>query len=179
MNFCMLWWWACALSVSLIPTSGSRSRGHHFPRFTQRSVSHSPSPPTPPPVPLRRDHCPPAIRTLSMWQLHIPHCPPKLTHWLQTVRNSNKPKTHTFICRFGTIYRRDEASRDQILSTQTSTAQRSSHGTYNHFSNDLLQGAPDSDKQGKLKIQIQWHLFSCIDWLFICFNNVPHQNLVN
>ncbi|XP_029550096.1 transcription factor HES-5-like [Salmo trutta] len=33
--------------------------------------------------------------------------------------------------------------------TETSTAQRSSHGTYNHFSNDLLQGAPDSDKQAK------------------------------
>ncbi|XP_029630034.1 uncharacterized protein LOC115207200 [Salmo trutta] len=31
---------------------------------------------------------------------------------------SNKPKTHIFICRFGTIYRRDETSRNQIISTQ-------------------------------------------------------------
>ncbi|CDQ99377.1 unnamed protein product [Oncorhynchus mykiss] len=52
-----------------------------------------------------------------MWQLHIPHCPPKLTHWLQTVRNSNKLKTHTFICRLLTIYRRDEGIRHQIHST--------------------------------------------------------------
>ena len=68
---CTLGWWACALSVSLIPVSGSSSA---LPRVTTfpdslsslwLSVHH----PTPPPVPLRHSHCPPAISTsFSMWQ---------------------------------------------------------------------------------------------------------------
>ena len=66
-----------------------------------------PHPPSPPPAPLRCDYC-----------------PPKLSHWLQTVRNSNQPKTHTFIWRCGTIYRRDEASRNQIHSTQRTLQHR-------------------------------------------------------
>ncbi|KAL6464920.1 hypothetical protein MHYP_G00272370 [Metynnis hypsauchen] len=53
-----------------------------------------------------------------MWQLHAPHCLIKLYHWLQTVRTSNKPKTHTFIWRFGSINRGDSASVDQTHSTQ-------------------------------------------------------------
>ncbi|KAK2821560.1 hypothetical protein Q7C36_020903 [Tachysurus vachellii] len=53
-----------------------------------------------------------------MWQLYIPHCVSKLSHWLQTVRNSNKPKTHTFIWRFGSINRGDAASTNQTRSTQ-------------------------------------------------------------
>ncbi|KAK2821554.1 hypothetical protein Q7C36_020897 [Tachysurus vachellii] len=59
-----------------------------------------------------------ARRTLSMWQLYIPHCVSKLSHLLQTVRNSNKPKTHTFIWRFGSINRGDAASTNQTHSTQ-------------------------------------------------------------
>ncbi|XP_060714382.1 transcription factor HES-5-like [Tachysurus vachellii] len=53
-----------------------------------------------------------------MWQLYIPHCVSKLSHLLQTVRNSNKPKTHTFIWRFGSINRGDAASTNQTHSTQ-------------------------------------------------------------
>ncbi|KAK2821555.1 hypothetical protein Q7C36_020898 [Tachysurus vachellii] len=53
-----------------------------------------------------------------MWQPYSPHCVSKLSHWLQTVRNSNKPKTHTFIWRFGSINRGDAASTNQTHSTQ-------------------------------------------------------------
>ncbi|KAB5537158.1 hypothetical protein PHYPO_G00115650 [Pangasianodon hypophthalmus] len=53
-----------------------------------------------------------------MWQPYIPHCVSKLSHWLQTVRNSNKPKTHTFIWRFGSINRGDAASTNHTHSTQ-------------------------------------------------------------
>ncbi|KAM9443629.1 transcription factor HES-5-like [Clarias gariepinus] len=52
-----------------------------------------------------------------MWQPYIPHCVSKLSHWLQTVRNSNKPKTHTFIWRFGSINRGDVASTNHTYST--------------------------------------------------------------
>ena len=74
---------------------------------------------------------------------------------VQTVRNSNQTKTHTFIWRLGTIYRRAEARRDQILSTETSTAQRTTHGSYNHFSNDLFPGPPNPDPQGKFKDKLK------------------------
>ncbi|XP_058229776.1 transcription factor HES-5-like [Hemibagrus wyckioides] len=53
-----------------------------------------------------------------MWQPYIPHCVSKLSHWLQTVRTSNKPKTHTFIWRFGSINRGAAASTNQTHSTQ-------------------------------------------------------------
>ncbi|KAF5899193.1 transcription factor HES-5-like, partial [Clarias magur] len=59
-----------------------------------------------------------AKRPLSMWQPYIPHCVSKLSHWLQTVRNSNKPKTHTFIWRFESINRGDTASTNHTHSTQ-------------------------------------------------------------
>ena len=125
-------------------------QGHHFPRFTQSSVSLSPSsPPVLHLFPWDLTIVPQEITAFSI--LH-----PLLSHqalWLdESVRNSSQTKTHTFIWRCGTINRRDEASRDQILSTETSTAQRSSYGTYNHCSNDQLSGASDSDPQGKLKI---------------------------
>ncbi|KAL2090565.1 hypothetical protein ACEWY4_012828 [Coilia grayii] len=56
-----------------------------------------------------------------MWQLHTPYCPLQLSHWLLTVRNSNQPQTHTFTWRFGSINRGDEASADQMHSTERST----------------------------------------------------------
>ncbi|KAM9444338.1 transcription factor HES-5-like [Clarias gariepinus] len=52
-----------------------------------------------------------------MWQPYIPHCVSKLSHWLQTVRNSNRPKTHAFIWRFGSINRGDAASTNHTHST--------------------------------------------------------------
>ncbi|KAM9443484.1 transcription factor HES-5-like [Clarias gariepinus] len=52
-----------------------------------------------------------------MWQPYIPHCVSKLSHWLQTVRNSNKPKTHAFIWRFGSINRGDAARTNHTHST--------------------------------------------------------------
>ena len=127
-------------------------QGHHFPRFTQSSVCLSPSPPQ------------------SRWDLTIALISIKpsggwhhlLCHqafWLaETVRKCSQTQTHTFIWRCGTINRRDEASRDQILSTETSTAQRSRHGTYNHCSNDQLSGASHSDPQGKFKIQEDFNI---------------------
>ncbi|XP_038552060.1 transcription factor HES-5-like [Micropterus salmoides] len=73
----------------------------------------------------------------------------------RTVRNSSQTQTHTFIWRCWSIRRRDEASRDQILSTETSTAQRSNHGTYNHCSNDRFSGASDSDPQVRINSSIE------------------------
>ncbi|XP_060753904.1 transcription factor HES-5-like [Neoarius graeffei] len=52
-----------------------------------------------------------------MWQPYIPHCVSELSHWLQTVRNSNKSKTHTFIWRFGRINTEDAASTNHTHST--------------------------------------------------------------
>ncbi len=49
---------------------------------------------------------------------HIPHCLFELFHWLQTVRNSNKLKPHTFIWRFGSINRGAAASANQTQSEQ-------------------------------------------------------------
>ena len=40
-------------------------QGHHFPRFTQSSVSLSPSPPPPPPVPLRSNYYPPGNKSIQ------------------------------------------------------------------------------------------------------------------
>lgn len=96
-------------------------QGHHFPSFIQRSVGMSQSPPSPPAVPLRPNHYPPGI------QEHVaaPHA--LLSHralWLvQTVGNLNQSKTHTLIWKCGTISRSQEASRDQILATETSATQ--------------------------------------------------------
>lgn len=123
-------------------------QGHHFPSFIQRSVGMSQSPPSPPAVPLRPNHYPPGI------QEHVaaPHA--LLSHralWLvQTVGNLNQSKTHTLIWKCGTISRSQEASRDQILSTETSATQRSNHGTYNCCTNDHFNRSFDSDPQGKL-----------------------------
>lgn len=47
-----------------------------------------------------------------MWQAGISQCPSQLSHWLQAVRNSNKPKTHTFILRFRSINRRENQRED-------------------------------------------------------------------
>ncbi|ROI15562.1 Transcription factor HES-5 [Anabarilius grahami] len=49
---------------------------------------------------------------------HIPHCLFELFHWLQSVRNSNKLKPHTFIWRFGSINRGAAASANQTRSEQ-------------------------------------------------------------
>ncbi len=49
---------------------------------------------------------------------HIPHCLFELFHWLQTVRNSNKLKPHTFIWRSGSINRGAAASANQTHSEQ-------------------------------------------------------------
>ena len=177
---CVMGWSACAQSKSLISASGSRSALYRVTTFPDShralwvSLHH---PPSPPPVPLRSNHCPPGINSIR-------RVCPLLSHqalWLdETVRNSSQTKTHTFIWRCGTINRRDEASRDQILSTETSTAQRSSYGTYNHCSNDQLSGPSDSDPQGKLKIHddiiFSWDvvlfmlsLNSRISWLMTLF----------
>ncbi|KAL2104162.1 hypothetical protein ACEWY4_001030 [Coilia grayii] len=56
-----------------------------------------------------------------MWQVSITHCHPRLSHWLQTVRTSNKPKTHTFIWRSGSINRR---RRETVSITAQAPLQR-------------------------------------------------------
>lgn len=148
-------WRACAQSESLISIRLQicSLQGHHFPRSTQSSVSLSPSPPSPPPVPLRSNYCPWGINTIQ--HVAAPHAllSPRALWLDETVGNCSQTQTHTLIWRCGTINRRDEGSRDQIVSTETSTAQRSTHGSYNHCSNDRLSGASDSQPQGKLKIQ--------------------------
>ena len=59
---CAIWWWACAQSKSLIPASGSRSAlstGSPLSHIhTELWESLSITPPSPPPVPLRPNHCP-------------------------------------------------------------------------------------------------------------------------
>ncbi|KAL2091298.1 hypothetical protein ACEWY4_013561 [Coilia grayii] len=81
----------------------------------------------------------------SMWKLHTPHCLLQLSHWLLTVRNSNQPKTHTFTWRFGSINRGDEASADQIHSTEIYYS--SSYGAYNHFYSRSPKGISESYPQ--------------------------------
>ncbi len=67
----------------------------------------------PPPAPLS-----PWWRIIEHVAAHIPHCLFELFHWLQTVRNSNKLKPHTFIWRFGSINRGAAASANQTQSEQ-------------------------------------------------------------
>ncbi len=67
----------------------------------------------PPPAPLS-----PWWRIIEHVAVHIPHCLFELFHWLQTVRNSNKLKPHTFIWRFGSINRGAAASANQTQSEQ-------------------------------------------------------------
>lgn len=112
-----------AQSESLISASGSRSStGSPLSQLHTEICGHvSVSPPSPPAVPLRPNHYPPGI------QEHVaaPHA--LLSHralWLvQTVGNLNQSKTHTLIWKCGTISRSQEASRDQILATETSATQ--------------------------------------------------------
>ena len=109
----MCGWWACAPSLTLITALGSRSalfKGSPLSQIQSLSILT-----TPPPAPLWQ-----ARATISpgIWQLDTPHCPFQLYHWLQTVGTSNKPKTHTFIWRSGSINRGDSASVDQTHSTQ-------------------------------------------------------------
>ncbi len=146
--------WACAQAKSLIPASGSRSAlstGSPLSQIhTQLCESLYITPPVLHLFPWDLTIVPQALKAFSVWH-------PSLSNralWLaETVRNSSQTKTHTFIWRCGTINRRDETSRDQTLATETSTAQRSRHGTYNHWSNDQFSGASHSEPQGKLKIQ--------------------------
>ena len=98
------------------------STGQHFPRFSPETQRQ---------------------RIIEHVAAHIPHCLSELFHWLQTVRNSNKLKPHTFIWRFVSINRGSAAGVNQTRSAQRSTAQRSRHDTYNH-----LKGASPSQQQG-------------------------------
>ncbi|KAF4093880.1 hypothetical protein AMELA_G00007090 [Ameiurus melas] len=85
-----------------------------------------------------------------MWQPYIPHCVSKLSHWLQTVRNSNKPKTHTFIWRFWSINRGAAVSTNHTHSRQRDLQHRKhSQGTNHHFCSDHLKRAPTSKKQAE------------------------------
>ncbi len=59
-----------------------------------------------------------AVRFIEHVVAHIPHCLFELFLWLQTVRNSNKLKPHTFIWRFGSINRGAAASSNQTHSEQ-------------------------------------------------------------
>ncbi|KAK6307869.1 hypothetical protein J4Q44_G00211400 [Coregonus suidteri] len=52
-----------------------------------------------------------------MWQPGISQCPSQPSHWLRTVRNSNKPKTHTFIWRFRSINRWERQREDSTYPT--------------------------------------------------------------
>ncbi len=150
--------WACAQSKSLIPASGSRSAlstGSPLSHIhTELCESLSITPPLLHLFPSDLTIVPQALTAFSVWHPWLS----QQALWLaETVRKCSQTKTHTFIWRCGTINRRDAASRDQILSTETSTAHRSSHGTYNHCSNDQFSGAADSEPQGKLKLQEDWN----------------------
>ncbi|XP_016373833.1 uncharacterized protein LOC107712947 [Sinocyclocheilus rhinocerous] len=69
---------------------------------------------------------------------HIPHCLFELFHWLQTVRNSNKLKPHTFIWRFGSINRGAAASANQTHSEQRDLQHRDPDMTPTIISKELL-----------------------------------------
>ncbi|KAL1265060.1 hypothetical protein QQF64_003087 [Cirrhinus molitorella] len=71
---------------------------------------------------------------------HIPHCLFELFHWLQTVRNSNKLKPHTFIWRFGSINRGAAASANQ-----THSEQRDPDMTPTIISKELLLSTTSND----------------------------------
>ena len=71
---------------------------HH--RVTTFPDSHK-SLSRPPPVPLGSNHCPSAVRALSMWQHYIPHCPSWLSDWLRLWESPTRPRPiHSYVnCR--------------------------------------------------------------------------------
>lgn len=123
------WLWCSEVCASsLVPPRLLFLQGHHFPRFTQSSVTLSPS-----------------LVHLFPWDLTIVLQALLLSSrasWLaESVRNSIQLQTHTFIWRFGSINRRDVMWSNQILTAGTSAAQPwcllALHRWPNHRSNWL------------------------------------------
>ncbi|KAF4107042.1 hypothetical protein G5714_011406 [Onychostoma macrolepis] len=91
---------------------------------------------------------------------HIPHCLSELFHWLQTVRNSNKLKPHTFIWRSGSINRGAAASANQTHSEQRDLQHRDPDMTPTIISKEHLplnnkkaKGGEDSQILCQLKLK--------------------------
>ena len=73
------------MSVCSVEVIDPKQLGSRSALFTGSPLSqiHSKSLSRPPPVPLGSNHCPSAVRALSMWQHYIPHCPSWLSDWLR------------------------------------------------------------------------------------------------
>lgn len=105
------WLWRSEVCASSpLPPRLLFLQGHHFPRFTQNSVTLSPS-----------------LLHLFPWDLTIVLqallLSPRASWLAESVRNSIQLQIHTFIWRCGSINRRDVTCSDQILTAETSAAQ--------------------------------------------------------